>query len=515
MRRQVRRVEAHIRESAPVDAGQPPVLFFNASTRIHRLSLNAAYQLLAGWGVRLSGLPVTQVVCTRGMQQCVLGVDRRDLDAAPPCRRCTAFSGRLYPPDSVLALRPNKEWSARAAAEIPEGSLAAMGDWEFAGLPLGGLVMPSLRWILRRHDLEDDAATRHLLRRLLVTAASLAGEFDQLLEAVAPRSLVVFNVIFFPESGARPQARRRGVPVVTHEVGLRPFSAFFSHAEATFRQPDFEASAGLDHVQQARLDSYLAERFSGKFSMAGIEFWPEIQALPAEMEAAVGDYRQMVAIFANVVFDTSQVHANTHFASMFEWLEDLESVIRRHADTLFVLRAHPDEDRPGKASRQSVADWVRKRGLDHESNVRFFGPSQYVNSYDLIRRAKFAMVYNSSVGLEASILGKPVLCAGRARYTQAPTVTYPASRAEYARLLEDFLGREGLVAPAEHQRQARIFLYDELYRASLDLSEFLAPDPGMPGMVRLQPFAPERLAQHPSLAAIVGGIRDGTSFSLP
>jgi HPt (histidine-containing phosphotransfer) domain-containing protein len=55
-------------------------------------------------------------------------------------------------------------------------------------------------------------------------------------------------------------------------------------------------------------------------------------------------------------------------------------------------------------------------------------------------------------------------------------------------------------ATAEHQRQARIFLYDELYRASLDLSEFLAPDPGMPGMVRLQPFAPEHLVQHPSLA---------------
>ena len=55
-------------------------------------------------------------------------------------------------------------------------------------------------------------------------------------------------------------------------------------------------------------------------------------------------------------------------------------------------------------------------------------PRQFISSYELIAHAKFVMVYNSTVGLESSVLGKPVLCAGKARYTQIPTVFLPAER---------------------------------------------------------------------------------------
>ncbi len=69
----------------------------------------------------------------------------------------------------------------------------------------------------------------------------------------------------------------------------------------------------------------------------------------------------------------------------------------------------------------------------------FIGPSEYISSYSLIELAKFVLVYNSSVGLEATLLGVPVLCAGRARFTQWPTVTFPEDRPAYERTLQAFL----------------------------------------------------------------------------
>ena len=65
-------------------------------------------------------------------------------------------------------------------------------------------------------------------------------------------------------------------------------------------------------------------------------------------------------MFTNVVYDTSQVHANKIFPHMFAWLETVLELIRSHPETLFVIRAHPDEMRPGtaKQSRESVRDWV-------------------------------------------------------------------------------------------------------------------------------------------------------------
>jgi hypothetical protein len=220
----------------------------------------------------------------------------------------------------------------------------------------------------------------------------------------------------------------------------------------------------------------------------------------------------MVPVFTNVVFDTSQIHANTLYPDQFAWLDDLERSIRAHQETLFVIRAHPDEDRPGKASRESVAQWVAARSLEGQENVLFIPPGEYVSSYDLIERAKFVLVYNSSVGLEACIMGAPVLCAGRARYTQLPTAELPESAEAYRRKLENWLQAEAIPVAAERAENARAFLYYELHQASLDLSEFLRPYPVIPGMVTFQEFDPVRISGSETLGVIAQGILQGRPF---
>jgi hypothetical protein len=487
------------------------VLLFNASTRIHRLSLNGAFSLLTGWSLRAAGVPVRQIVCRGAMQQCTLGVQRLHLEAPPPCARCMAFSDRLFSGLSVCNLTAHPDELA-GTRDLDRMSLDELLAWEPDGVAFGALVLPTVRWVLRRHDLQDSEPVRRLVRQFLRSAIGLHRRFEELLERQRPRALVVFNGIMYPEAVARLCARRAGIPSFTHEVGLQPFSTFFSAHEATFREVEIDPKGKLSAPEMKRLDEYLHGRFSGRFRMAGIDFWPEMQPLPKSLEARLAGFRQSVAVFSNVVFDTSQVHANALFRTMFEWLEDLGRVIPRHADTLFVIRAHPDEDRPGKESQQSVADWFERSGLRQAPNVVFLGPSDYVSSYDLIRRSKLVLVYNSSVGLEASIEGVPVLCAGRARYTQIPTVFFPASRVEYGLALEALLNASALRVPDAFSANARRFLHHELYHASLDLSEFLIDEPGFPGMVLLRSFDPERLRASEALAVIRGGILDGGPF---
>jgi hypothetical protein len=249
--------------------------------------------------------------------------------------------------------------------------------------------------------------------------------------------------------------------------------------------------------------------------MAGIQFWPEISSLSAELQQAIEAHTQTVAIFTNVIFDTSQVHAHMIYSDMFAWLEDIKPQILEHPETLFVVRAHPDEDRPGKESQESVADWMHASNLEALENVIFLGPAEYASSYQLIEHSKFIMVYNSSIGLEASIMGVPVLCAGRARYTQLPIAFFPSDRAAYAAELEKLLQAEVINHPREFVDNARRFLYYELFRSSLDFSEFLKPYPRAKGMVRLREFDPQRLLESEALAVISKGILEGESFFYP
>ena len=127
------------------------------------------------------------------------------------------------------------------------------------------------------------------------------------------------------------------------------------------------------------------------------------------------------------------------------------------------------------------------------------------------------MIYNSTIGLEAAILGAPVLCAGRARFTQLPTVYFPGTPETYLQMAEDFLEMEKVPLPAEFPRNARRFLYYQLYKTSLPLQMFLGPDLP-PGFVLLRDkltwrdLLPDNSA---SMRAIVEGILQGGSFLLP
>jgi hypothetical protein len=385
--------------------------------------------------------------------------------------------------------------------------------FEWVGMPLGELCLPGLRWILRIHHLNDDESTRYLLREYILSAWNIARKFSAMLDETRPRLVIVFNGQFFPEAVARWVAQERGVRVITHEVGLQPATAFFTEGEATAYPIHIPDEFDLNAEQNARLDAYLEKRFQGNFTMAGIKFWPDMKGLDTSfLEKAVG-FRQVVPVFTNVIFDTSQPHANTVFEDMFAWLDLVLEMIRAHPETLFVIRAHPDELRVRKASRETVAAWVEASGADKEPNVVFVGPNETLSSYELILKSKFVMVYNSTIGLEASIMGAAVLCAGKARFTQYPTVFFPQTVEEVRGKMEEFLRADSILVPAEFKRNARRFLYYQLFRTSLPFGDFLEPSVRTT-QARLKTFDLDDLLRSEAIRAITDGVLNDGDFLL-
>ena len=528
----IARMAKRVARQAPVPSGAP-ILFFKASTGIDDLSWNSGFHLLASWALRLKGIPVVYFACRSGMSHCVLGTNRDNVRKAPPCKSCIYQSMTLYTgvPDARSPI-PNSQFTnsqftashvhwvdyqqdAQLATAIEHLSLPSLMAFEWHGIPLGTLCLPGLRWILRIHHLNDDEATRYLLREYILSAWNIAQKFADVLDQTQPRAVVVFNGQFYPEATARYLAQKRGIPVITHEVGLQPATAFFTEGEATaypIRIPDeFE----LNEEQNAKLDAYLAKRFQGDFTMAGIKFWADMKGLDETFLQKAAGFKQIVPVFTNVIFDTSQPHANTVFEDMFDWLDLTLEVIRLHPETLFVIRAHPDELRVRKASRETVAAWVEATGADKEPNVVFVAPNETLSSYELIQKSKFVMVYNSTIGLEASIMEAAVLCAGKARFTQYPTVFFPQTVDEVRRTMEEFLDAEKIDVPPEFKRNARRFLYYQLFRTSLPFGDFLEPSVRTT-QTRLKSFGLEELSPEDSKAieAIFDGLLNNGDFLL-
>lgn len=499
--------------SAPPDAHAAPVIFFNASTRLSGLSLNAAFSLLASWSLRLQGVPVQYVTCMQGMLHCPLGTNRLKPEHPPPCAECMLQSNKLFPTAERISFDYTEEPGLVRALEGKR--LAELEAFTYQDTPLGELTLPTMRWVLRRYHLHDDEATRGLFSQFIRSAWRVVQVFTGLLQHTDGKA-VVFNGQFFPEAAVRWVANQYGRQSFTHEMNLLPFSAFFTAGDATAYPLNIPAEFELNTEQNSRLDAYLEQRFRGNFLTAGVKFWNEMHNLDETLVHKMRTFRQVVPVFTNVIFDTSQKQANLVFAHMFHWLQTVLEIIKSHPDTLFVIRAHPDEARPGKAAEESVAEWVQQCGVEALPNVVFIPPQQYLSSYELISRAKFVMVYNSTIGLEAVLLGAAVLSGGKARYTQYPMVYFPQSVEAFNQQAEALLQAEQVQVPPEFVRNARRFLYYQLYRAALPFDGWIEDDGVWKGYVKLKDFDWQSLLpQHSAtMQAISDGILRGGDFTL-
>lgn len=499
-----------------------PIVFFKASTGIDDLSWNSGFHLLTTWALRLQGIPVAYFACNSGLSKCVLGTNRDNPHKEMPCKSCVMQSKALYKNVETFERSnvptSNVNWFGFQRHPELENALRdlnidQLSHFTFQELPLGPLCLPGLRWVLRIHHLNDDENTRYLLREYILSAWNVAQKFSDFLDQTQPRAVVVFNGQFFPEATARYIAQKRGLRVITHEVGLQPATAYFTEGEATAYPIHIPAEFELSDAQNAKLDAYLARRFQGDFTMAGVKFWADMQGLDESFLKKAAQFKQIVPVFTNVIFDTSQPHANTVFEDMFDWLDMVLEIARENRDTLFVIRAHPDETRVRKSSRETVEGWASSRKVEEEANIVFVSPREALSSYELIQKSKFVMIYNSTIGLEASIMGAAVLCAGKARFTQYPTVFFPQTVDEVRIKTKEFLSADVIDVPSEFKRNARKFLYYQLYRTSLPFGDFLEPSVRTT-QTRLRSFDLNDLKRSESVQVILDGLLNGGDFLL-
>ncbi len=468
----------------------------------------------------LRGGAVQSWHCARGLVRCQPAVRRDDPLAAPPCDPCVALRGGLFAKDQRFDA-PLDPGVARALPLDPStDSLETLLAVEFEGLPLGQMCVPSLRRGLRRYHLHDDPVTRTVAIQFLHSAAMTARAARRFLQAHRPDRMVVFNGIAFPEAVTRAVCLEAEVPVVTYEIGYRPMSLFLSHRFATDYEIPVPEDSALTPAEEARLDELLAARFKGRFDMGGLLFWPEMTGFAPDLQQRLAGHREMVLICANTPYDTSMAHADGAFASMFQWLEATLALAEGFPDTLFVVRAHPDEVRYGKPySNEPVAGWLAARGWADRPNVVLIDAANRVSTYELINAAKLCITYNSTIGIEAAILGRPVLCAGRAKYADAGFALSAESDDAYVARLRQCLEGGAALLDGTQRAEARRFFYFMMFKASIDLSAFfevttMKTSKGAFRAERYRPLRADKLMPGAcdGLDVVCRGILEGTPF---
>jgi hypothetical protein len=99
-----------------------------------------------------------------------------------------------------------------------------------------------------------------------------------------------------------------------------------------------------------------------------------------------------------------------------------------------VIRIHPNLANKPLAQFFRELRAYRKIAKDFE-HVRLIPPWSKINSYELLRRAEFVLVHGSTIGIEASALGKSVITTQRTAYSEITDVVEILSSHDLPKLL--------------------------------------------------------------------------------
>lgn len=118
--------------------------------------------------------------------------------------------------------------------------------------------------------------------------------------------------------------------------------------------------------------------------------------------------------------------------SQFDAILDLIDIINELTGYILVIRIHPNLRY--KSSRE-MRRWIKFSKRHQSSRIKFLLPESRVSSYDLVRKSSMVLTFGSTIGVEASFLGKPSGLMSSALHSHLNVVTKIDSKRQLSQFI--------------------------------------------------------------------------------
>jgi hypothetical protein len=461
------------RSSHPAQSpgGHRVLIFGVRSWRLHR-----AWEGLVGRALLDRGASPVVLICS-GLPRCDMYKTDTPSDSANICRNCRTTTRQLYHFFGLPFIESSSYLSSSdysEAADLVDGYAGELVDFAAEGLPYGELVLPSVLRTLRRGTLEFGDDEKRVYRDYLRSGIVVGRLLKRVFGEIQPETLVMLNGMFFAERIAFELAKARGIHVVTHERGFTKNSVVFAHdVPASRYQVDGAWSSIKDKPltakEQADLDDFLLSWQTGQSGV--INYWPSVE----ERKESIGRMlsldmnRTIVTAFSNIIWDTAVYGRDIAFDGLFDWLETTVEIAGSVPDVQFVIRIHPAEVRLPLSTRERALDHLSEKYPSLPDNVFIIPAESDISSYALLDLSQAALVYTSTIGLEAVLRGVPSIVSGFTHYRGKGFTIDCASREDYASLLQSVTELDGVSAEivAKARRYAHLFFVKNMLQGEL------------------------------------------------
>ncbi len=239
-------------------------------------------------------------------------------------------------------------------------------------------------------------------------------------------------------------ARHLEIDTVTYEFNDQREQVWIAQNDEVMRQNTdllWAARGGqaLTSEQREKIEALEAARMGGRAFGKSARKWQDVETVGGEkIRADLGlDQRPVVLLATNVLGDSLTLGRNLFATSMAEWITRTVQYFAARTDVQLVVRVHPGERLTHGLSMVDVIN----ASLDGQipAHIRVINPLEKVNTYDTMEIASLGLAYTTTVGMEMSMNGIPVVVCGETHYRKRGFTHEPATWEEYFRTLDGLL----------------------------------------------------------------------------
>jgi len=259
-------------------------------------------------------------------------------------------------------------------------------------------------------------------------------------------------------------AKWMNIPVTTYEFGEQRKRIWIAQNREVMRQETDDLWEIRKNIQVTDEELEKVKAMFGARQHANIwenfsRRWQGSDRVGSEKvrESLKLDDRPVVFLATNVLGDSLTLGRHTFSKNMAEWIERTVQYFVERTDAQLVIRVHPGEQ---LTHGTSMVDVVRNLLPKLPEHIHLITPTDKTNSYDLVDIARLGLVYTTTMGLEMSMSGVPVIVAGQTHYRGRGFTFDPENWVSYYKILGGMLDDPEKAVLSETQvKQAWAYAY--------------------------------------------------------
>lgn len=149
-------------------------------------------------------------------------------------------------------------------------------------------------------------------------------------------------------------------------------------------------------------------------------------------------YDKRFCLFPNLEWDSIISYEPTVFNNMINWIIETVDWFYNKPNYELIIRSHPAEKNNHVITQTTIKDIVNRHFKDTlPKNVCIIDSDSNITSYEVLLKSDICLVYGSKIGLEASILKKPVIICSKSHFYGKDLALEPKNKSEYFKILNE------------------------------------------------------------------------------